>query len=100
MKCELLATLAMSVCLGGWALGQNVPESQNATDSVDRYTQAVHAGLTFAFSANLTAYAVDHEGRVLRAEGTVRQFSLAGKSIALETDQLVAEGVLPAVEKE
>jgi len=29
---------------------------------------------------------------VLRAEGTVRQFSLAGKSIALETDQLVAEG--------
>jgi WD40 repeat protein len=63
--------------------------------SQDSYTKVERSDLLFAFAVGIKGYTRDSAGDLTDIEGVVTEFTLAGKSISLETDRLVAEGGKP-----
>lgn len=83
-----LKTILLCVAILNWAgLGQAQPQ--------ESYTKIDSSDLLFAFVARIKGYTMDSARNLIAVEGVVTEFTLAGKSVDLETDRLVAEGGKP-----
>lgn len=72
-----------------------VVESLSSPDigwAAESYTKIDRGDLNFGFAAAIKSYVVDSDRKVTRIEGVVKEFSLAGKGIDLETNRLVMDG--------